>query len=72
MRREPKKPSAEKPIYKAPKLIELGALAKGEGGVNCSIGTSPTGGPCTPGNAAQGFCTLGNAASGSCTAGAAN
>ena len=59
MREEKKDAPREKQPYEAPRLLELGALARGIGQKNCSIGTSPTGGPCTPGNAAVGFCTVG-------------
>lgn len=59
MPEERDKPRQEKRTYEAPKLLELGTLARGQGGGPCSVGTSPTGGTCTPGNAALGLCTVG-------------
>jgi len=50
--------TGEKPKYESPTLLELGALARGMGGKNCSIGTSPTA-TCLPGGAAAGLCTIG-------------
>lgn len=59
MPEEPKQPSREKPAYEAPALIELGALARGVGGSNCSRGTNPGGLPCLTGNGPTALCSAG-------------
>jgi hypothetical protein len=52
-------PEKDQPKYEAPALFDLGILARGQGGGTCSVGTNPTGAPCTPGGSAVGLCTIG-------------
>ena len=58
--RDDRKPEEGRPKYEPPVLVELGALAKGAGGGNCTIGTSPSGTPCLAGVSAQATCILGS------------
>lgn len=54
-------PVKEKQKYEPPLLVNLGELAKGVGGGNCSLGSSPTGATCLSGGGAQALCTVGAA-----------
>ena len=63
-----KKDEKGKPCYEAPRMMQFGALARGQAGT-CSTGTSATGGCKPTGNFADDVCTnCGNAAGAVCSA----
>ena len=59
MTEEKNNPKTGKQQYESPVLLELGALAKAMGGTTCSVGSNPSGTPCTPGVAAAALCSGG-------------